>query len=236
MEHFSKENKAKFADRHIEFTCRKGQMPHQNQDNYFIVIDGDIKIFGLFDGNGVNGHLISSFAMGEMLKYIKNSHMFREKSILGGKQINDQEITRAIRCCFKYTQEKTREQYKQHLINLRKKATSFKPKKDQRNVNNVGLDSNSSDVSFTSDEIKFMENISWDTASFDGNSSQEDDENKDYDPLLHTQRRKYCSSDNSSKKSIDNSKLNPIIKNVKIGVEASASDTSSDKYSYDFEK
>jgi len=39
----------------------------------FIINDGDIKIFGLFDGHGVNGNLISSFAMGTMFDYIVHS-------------------------------------------------------------------------------------------------------------------------------------------------------------------
>ena len=57
LHHFSKENKNVFAaDKHIEFMCKKGQMNHQNQDSFFCVVDGDTKIFGLFDGHGVNGH------------------------------------------------------------------------------------------------------------------------------------------------------------------------------------
>jgi len=44
----------------------------QNQDNFFIVSDGELKIFGVFDGHGEYGHLVSGFASGIMLDYIRN--------------------------------------------------------------------------------------------------------------------------------------------------------------------
>lgn len=44
----------------------------QNQDNFFVVIDAELKIFGVFDGHGEFGHLVSSFASGIMLDYIRN--------------------------------------------------------------------------------------------------------------------------------------------------------------------
>ena len=32
--------------------CRKGKNNEMNQDNFFIILDGDVKIYGLFDGHG----------------------------------------------------------------------------------------------------------------------------------------------------------------------------------------
>lgn len=104
-EHFSSENKSLFSDRNIEFSSKKGYNGYINQDNFFTLIDGDVKIYGLFDGHGVNGHLISGFAMGTMLDYIKHSKQFSTKDLQDATatQGQDAEITKAIRCCFKYT-------------------------------------------------------------------------------------------------------------------------------------
>lgn len=66
----------------IEVQCKKGgghdsrntnvYLPHkQNQDNFFIVVDSDIKLFGVFDGHGEFGHLVSAYASGIMLDYIR---------------------------------------------------------------------------------------------------------------------------------------------------------------------
>jgi serine/threonine protein phosphatase PrpC len=48
-----------------------------------VLIDGEIKIFGIFDGHGVYGHLVSGFAAGTMLDYIRNhEHTFNKKRLL----------------------------------------------------------------------------------------------------------------------------------------------------------
>jgi serine/threonine protein phosphatase PrpC len=93
-----------FSDRMIEFCCKKGQHNHQNQDNFFCVVDGNTKIFGLFDGHGVNGHRVSAFVMGTMLDYVKNAKWFKEfnSSTDGPETIPDDKIKKGIRCCFKY--------------------------------------------------------------------------------------------------------------------------------------
>lgn len=117
--HFRKENKYMFGQNGIEFTSRKGHMNHQNQDSFFVIMDGDVKIYGIFDGHGVNGHLISAFTQGEMVRFIKNSYQFSQKNLLS-KNATDQEVTKAIRCCFKYAQEKARAQYKEYLRRQRK--------------------------------------------------------------------------------------------------------------------
>ena len=105
MNHFSKDHRSLFAEKSIEFSCKKGQHSHINQDNFFVLADGDTKIYGLFDGHGVKGHLISSFAMGTMFDYIKNSKCFKDKNLYdqNGDPLPDAEIQKAIKLCFKYT-------------------------------------------------------------------------------------------------------------------------------------
>ena len=72
------------ADKNIEFSSRKGRIGRYNQDNFFTIVDGIVKIYGLFDGHGPFGHLISGFAMGNMLDFVKNSWCFKEREILDG--------------------------------------------------------------------------------------------------------------------------------------------------------
>ena len=122
-EHFSSDNKQLFAERNIEFCSKKGYNGYINQDNFFCLIDGDVKYYGIFDGHGANGHLISGFAMGSMMDYIKHSKQFSNRDFHDPAQAQgqDAEITKAIRCCFKYTQDKVREQYNDYLINKEKK-------------------------------------------------------------------------------------------------------------------
>ena len=113
-----------FADKNIEFSCKKGQHGHINQDNFFVIVDGDTKIYGLYDGHGAKGHLISSFAMGTMVDFIKNSKCFKNlnnSEMNGGEPLSDAEMTKAIRLCFKYTQDRVREQYYDYLVNEKKK-------------------------------------------------------------------------------------------------------------------
>jgi hypothetical protein len=61
--------------------------------------------------------------MGTMLDYIKNSKCFKDKNLYdtNGEPLPDAEITKAIRLCFKYTQDRVREQYYDYLINEKKK-------------------------------------------------------------------------------------------------------------------
>lgn len=72
--HFQREHKKMFLEKHIEFSCRKGMVTETNQDNLFILIDGEVKIYGLFDGHGQNGHIVSSFAQSKVLDFIRNKH------------------------------------------------------------------------------------------------------------------------------------------------------------------
>lgn len=78
LEHFKKENKKKFADKNVEFSCKKGKKHSMNQDNFFVIIEGKTRFMGVFDGHGYNGHLMSAFTMGAMVDFIQNSKRFRE--------------------------------------------------------------------------------------------------------------------------------------------------------------
>lgn len=66
--------------------CRKGYSNETNQDNFFILLDGEVKIYGIFDGHGQNGHQVSSFAQSKVLDFIRNrngaffDHMNLEKA------------------------------------------------------------------------------------------------------------------------------------------------------------
>ena len=101
LEHFSKEHIKLFHDKHIEFQCNKGRSTGQNQDNFFVVMDGDCKIYGVFDGHGIYGHIVSGFAAGIMLDYIRNrERLFHQKELM--KQ-SDKKISSALKRCFKYT-------------------------------------------------------------------------------------------------------------------------------------
>ena len=64
-------------------------MPHWhsiNQNSFFSIIDGNIKIMGLFDGHGEVGHLVSSAAMSIMVDYLRNRNdIFRTKYIQQAK-------------------------------------------------------------------------------------------------------------------------------------------------------
>ena len=45
----------------IAYSCKKGVKPSPNQDDFFILIDGEMKIFGVMDGHGIYGHFCSDF-------------------------------------------------------------------------------------------------------------------------------------------------------------------------------
>jgi hypothetical protein len=61
--------------------------------------------------------------MGTMFDYIKNSKCFKDKNLYdqNGDPLPDAEIQKAIKLCFKYTQDRVREQYHDYLVNEKKK-------------------------------------------------------------------------------------------------------------------
>jgi serine/threonine protein phosphatase PrpC len=55
----------------IGYLCKKGLKDDTpNQDDFSILIDGDTKIFGVFDGHGTNGHKVSHFVHTFLPKYV----------------------------------------------------------------------------------------------------------------------------------------------------------------------
>lgn len=123
-EHFNKKHRTKFHKHDIEFLCKKGQHSSVNQDNMFCIVDGDVKIYGIFDGHGENGHFISNFAMSMMINYVKNSNLLKGKSFLYTGDIlgtTDEEVSKMIRCAFKYTQDKLRGWYEEFLKDQKRK-------------------------------------------------------------------------------------------------------------------
>jgi len=54
-----------------------------NSNSFFSILDGGIKIIGVYDGHGKNGHLSSSAAMSIMLDYLRNKNdVFKSKNII----------------------------------------------------------------------------------------------------------------------------------------------------------
>lgn len=117
LEHFTNQHHYTklLNDKNIEFQCKKGggyetlntefYLPSkQNQDNFFIVSDSDLKIFGVFDGHGEFGHMVSGFASGIMLDYIRNKDKaLRLRCLQAEDDSFDIDIRRGLRRCFKYT-------------------------------------------------------------------------------------------------------------------------------------
>jgi len=44
-----------FIKHNVEFLCKKGEIGSVNQDNFFTLVDGEVKLMGVFDGHGENG-------------------------------------------------------------------------------------------------------------------------------------------------------------------------------------
>ena len=96
-------NKSLFNDKNIRFSSKKGQFNNVNQDNFFCIVDGETKIFGIFDGHGSNGNLVSNFVMGQMVDYIKHSEVFRKLKLCDqyhSNSVSDEDMKHAIRCAF----------------------------------------------------------------------------------------------------------------------------------------
>jgi serine/threonine protein phosphatase PrpC len=61
-----------------------------------------MKIYGVFDGHGIYGHLVSSFVAGTMLNYVRNhDRTFTQKKL---EQASDEHINRILKKCFKHCQ------------------------------------------------------------------------------------------------------------------------------------
>lgn len=140
--HFSKKHMKLFHRNHMqEFVCLKGNNlngaheksvnpqfycqgydNHQpdcfsfteNKHSFFSICESRIKIIGVFDGHGVDGHYTSCAAMGLMLDYLRNKNdVFTSKNINNGTLSSD-EILLEIKKAFRYVQNVLKEDY---LIN-----------------------------------------------------------------------------------------------------------------------
>jgi serine/threonine protein phosphatase PrpC len=95
--------------------CRKGNRD-QNQDNMFIVVDDDTKIFAVCDGHGDDGHRVSSFVCARLLNYIRNgSNGFFTKKNLMSTTTSKSEIERNLKRCFKSIQGELKAMYLKRL-------------------------------------------------------------------------------------------------------------------------
>jgi len=72
---------------------------------------------GVFDGHGLNGNRMSSFCMGAMVDYIQNSKRFNEQEI---EIMSDEEMTKAIRKCFRFAQDMAKMQFRDYLLQQKK--------------------------------------------------------------------------------------------------------------------
>ena len=73
-----------------------------NTNSFFSLIDGSMRMIGIFDGHGEYGYLVSSAAMSILLDYLRNRNdVFRSNYILKAEA---DEILFEIKKAFKYTQ------------------------------------------------------------------------------------------------------------------------------------
>lgn len=73
---------------------------------------------GLFDGHGLYGHKISSFVMSHMADFVKHSKYFNEKNLY---YMSDGEVKKAMRKCFRFAQDKAKEQFREFLKKKKRK-------------------------------------------------------------------------------------------------------------------
>ena len=57
----------------------------------------------------MNGHLVSSFAMGAMVDYIKNSKRFKEQREQDFEEYSDEDMEKIMRKAFRYAQDKVKD-------------------------------------------------------------------------------------------------------------------------------
>lgn len=97
----------------VEFICKKGQVQSVNQDNLFIMINEDFKIFGIFDGHGPYGHKVSSYVQTRMIQYIKNSKFLTPEVIAETDMF--EEVKKALIEIFLTIQDELETSYEEFL-------------------------------------------------------------------------------------------------------------------------
>jgi hypothetical protein len=96
--HFSKTNRKILNDNGVDYMVVKGNS--SETENLFMIKDHNVKIFGVFDGHGECGQLVSAFVQGRFLNCIRNeSDGFFELKNLIHKSASS--IRRKIRWMFK---------------------------------------------------------------------------------------------------------------------------------------
>ena len=59
------------------FAIKKGSKHAANQDDFWIIIDGDTKIFGVFDGHGLYGHFCADYVKLNLPKLLLSNTNFK---------------------------------------------------------------------------------------------------------------------------------------------------------------
>jgi hypothetical protein len=95
--------------------------------------------------------------MGAMVDFLKNS-----KNKVDFNKASNEDIQKMVRKCFRYAQDKLKEQFKEYLISRKANQgtkVNFNKRGDMEMIEEEG------DQEMDSDEREFVENISWDTES-----------------------------------------------------------------------
>ena len=141
--------------------------------------ENSVKIFGVFDGHGLNGHLVSSFAMGAMAEFLQNV-----KKSTNIAKLDDDQVQKLIRKCFRFTQDKIKAQFGHYLIShkaeQKEKDEERFGKKMYNNVDLIPEDPKEEQFDYTSDEREFLDNVSWDTESDQADAEEDDNLIKQY--------------------------------------------------------
>ncbi len=98
---FNQNHLNNLREKGLVMVSKKGHSSLANQDSAFTLVDGDLKIFCVADGHGVNGDKVSSFAVSMLLNYIRNvkSSFFSAQSFGNSPR---SEIELELKRAFKY--------------------------------------------------------------------------------------------------------------------------------------
>jgi serine/threonine protein phosphatase PrpC len=138
----------------------------------FILVDNDVKIFGVFDGHGIHGHRVSSFACGKMLDYVRNgANGFFRKQNLMKESTTKKEIKRNIKRCFKFVQGELKAMYRESLKENSANAENFKDMMSEKTYKSPrSKDDNDIEETKAKSPLKPMKSILFE------HSSEEDDD------------------------------------------------------------
>ena len=102
--------------------------------------------------------------MGYMVDFIKNSNRFKCKDI---DSYHEDEIKKIMRKCFRYAQDKAKDQFRDYLIqrNRNVKAEEIAKRRMEDTLQEEQNQDDLDNVSINSEEQDFLDNVSWDTDS-----------------------------------------------------------------------